>query len=104
MAHYFLNITLEITLQKTVRLVEHEKLTMIEESVVFFYEILESTRGTDHHLDVSLFDFVVVFLDHSPPDKEFNVCLVEFADFLGQCLHLQRQLSRRHHNHALNIL
>lgn len=48
MAHYFLNITLEIALQKTVRLVEHEKLTMIEESVVFFYEILESTRGTDH--------------------------------------------------------
>jgi hypothetical protein len=103
-AHDLLDVALEVALEQTVSLVQHEELAVVKQSVVSFDEIFESARRADHHLNVFVLNFVVVFLDHGAPNEELNIDLGELADLLGQGLHLQSQLPSRHHDNTLNVL
>lgn len=89
MADDLLYIALEVSLEQTVSFVEDEEIATFEQAIVAFDEVFESAWGADSHLDSSVIDFSVVFLDHCASNEILDVDLGELSYFLSEGLNLE---------------
>ena len=83
MADNFFNISLKVAFQKTISLVHYEEFTIIKKVIEFFSQLFETTWGTHDHLNILVFDFSKVLLDHRTTNKVTNIAFRKFTQFLS---------------------
>lgn len=83
MAYYLFNVSLEISLQQSICLIQNKELALAEKSVISFDKIFESTGCTDYQLCYFIINFSIIFFDHSTSDEVFDIDFFEFTNFLS---------------------